>query len=182
VRVVAGSARGRRLVSPAGLDTRPTSDRVRQATFNALGSLGVVEGATVLDAFAGSGALGVESLSRGADHATFVERDRRALEAVRANLASTGLSERATVVVGDALALAQAPPPSGLPAVDLALLDPPYAFTEWAALLGALDADVVVIEANRAVDPGAKWLAVRVKRYRSTVVTIARRRPGRPQE
>ena len=73
MRVVAGTARGRRLVAPAGRDTRPTSDRVRESIFNALHSLGAVEGATVVDLFAGSGALGIEALSRGAAHCTFVE-------------------------------------------------------------------------------------------------------------
>ena len=79
MRVVAGTAGGLRLVAPPGRETRPTSDRVREATFNALGSLGAIEEARVLDLFAGSGALGIEALSRGAQHATFVERDRHAV-------------------------------------------------------------------------------------------------------
>ena len=83
MRVIAGELRGRRLVAPKGATTRPTSDRVREATFNALGSMAAIEGARVLDAFAGSGALGIEALSRGADHCAFVERDRAALEALR---------------------------------------------------------------------------------------------------
>ena len=93
MRVVAGSARGRRLQTPPGLDVRPTTDRVREATFNALGSMGVVDGARVLDLFAGSGALGIEALSRGAEHVTFVDTSPRALEAVRANLAGCGLDD-----------------------------------------------------------------------------------------
>ncbi|MDQ1424148.1 MAG: hypothetical protein QOD72_1646, partial [Acidimicrobiaceae bacterium] len=131
MRVVAGSARGRRLVAPEGRDTRPTGDRVRQAVFNALTSLDAVVDARVLDLYAGSGALGIEALSRGAAHATFVERSSVALAAIRANLDTTGLGGRATVVQADAL--------SWLPArdaVDLALVDPPYAFAEWSSLLG----------------------------------------------
>ena len=76
MRVVAGELRGRRINAPLGKKTRPTTDKAREATFNALGSLGVVVGARVVDAFAGSGALGIEALSRGAEHCTFIERDR----------------------------------------------------------------------------------------------------------
>src|SRR4051812_34670940 len=125
MRVVAGSARGRRLRSPAGASTRPTADRVREATFNALSSLDAIDGAVVVDLFAGSGALGIEALSRGAEHVTFVDNDPKAIAVVRDNLAVTGLSDRATVVRGDAL---RQLPMVG--AVDLALLDPPYAFED----------------------------------------------------
>lgn len=172
MRVVAGTARGRPLQAPAGA-TRPTTDKVRQATFNALGSLGAVEGATVLDLFAGSGALGIEALSRGAEAATFVDVDGRAASAVRANLDATGLAGRATVVRSDAARyLASHPTP-----VDLALLDPPYAFTDeqWAALLGSLDAAIVVVEADREVPLPGPWGVLRTKRYGGTVVVIAGR-------
>src|SRR3954470_20804095 len=101
MRVVAGTAGGLRLVAPQGHATRPTSDRAREATFNSLGSLGAVEDATVLDLFAGSGAMGIEALSRDAAHATFVDSDERARQAIRANLATTKLGDRATVVAGD---------------------------------------------------------------------------------
>jgi 16S rRNA (guanine966-N2)-methyltransferase len=170
VRVVAGEAKGRRLVTPRGTDTRPTSDRVREAIFNSLGSLDLLAGATVLDLFAGSGALGIEALSRGAAAAVFVEHDRHAVEALRANLATTGLGDRATVVAGDAWAhLAHAAP------VDLALLDPPYAFDGWIGLLAAVPAPVAVVESDRSVDPGDGWRVVREKRYGTTVVAIVRR-------
>jgi 16S rRNA (guanine966-N2)-methyltransferase len=171
MRVVAGTAGGLRLVAPPGRETRPTSDRVREATFNALGSLGAVDGARVLDLFAGSGALGIEALSRGADHATFVERDRAALEAIRANLATTGLDGLATVVPADATAfIASQPEP-----YDLALLDPPYGFDGWAGLLTTLPAELVVAESDRAVDPGDGWTVVRSRRYSTTLVGIFRR-------
>jgi 16S rRNA (guanine966-N2)-methyltransferase len=176
MRVVAGSARGRRLVAPKGRDTRPTSDRVREAVFNALGSLDVVEGARVLDLFAGSGALGVEALSRGAAHATFVERDERALEAIWANLVAAKVSDRAQVTSHEVMAwLARRPGPGPF---DLALADPPYAFDEWSDLLrtlAELPVEVVVIESDRTVDPGAGWRMVRDKTYGGTVVTIVRR-------
>lgn len=172
MRVVAGEARGRPLVAPPGNATRPTSDRVREATFNALHSLGVVEGATVLDLFAGSGAMGIEALSRGAAHATFVDADARALDAVRRNLDATGLADRATVVRGDA-----ARHLAGAGHVDLAVLDPPYATPddEWAALLDALDADVAVLESDRELAPPPTWGIIRLRRYGSSVVALARR-------
>ena len=171
MRVVAGTAGGLRLVAPPGRETRPTSDRVREATFNALGSLGAVDGARVLDLFAGSGALGIEALSRGADHTTFVERDRAALEAIRANLATTGLEGLGTVVAADATAfLASQPEP-----YDLALLDPPYGYDGWAGLLTSLPAELVVAESDRPVDPGEGWTVVRSRRYGTTFVGIFRR-------
>ena len=104
MRVVAGSAAGRRLEAPPGTATRPTGDRVREATFNSLGSLGLVQDVTLIDVFAGSGALGIEALSRGAESVTFLERDPRAVRVIKANLATVGLAERAEVVRGDALA------------------------------------------------------------------------------
>src|SRR5258705_6256920 len=100
MRVVAGELRGRRLVAPAAATTRPTTDRVREAVFNALGSLDVVVGARVLDLFAGSGALGIEALSRGAAAATFVDTSPKAIETVQANLAATGLT--GTLISADA--------------------------------------------------------------------------------
>jgi 16S rRNA (guanine966-N2)-methyltransferase len=97
MRVVGGTARGRRLDAPSGDRTRPTSDRVREAIFNALWSRGVLDGARVLDLYAGSGALGIEALSRGAAHATFVESDRDARRAIAANLGACGFTDRAGI-------------------------------------------------------------------------------------
>ncbi len=169
MRVIAGELGGRRLVAPSGTATRPTSDRVREATFNALESAGAVDGARVLDLFAGSGALGIEALSRGAEHVTFVERDRAALDALRTNLDTLGLgADRARVVVGDASAYLDG-------RYDLVLLDPPYAFDGWHELLERLDAEVVVCEAGTAVGAPAGWRLLRSKGYGSTVVTIYRR-------
>jgi 16S rRNA (guanine966-N2)-methyltransferase len=171
VRVVAGSARGRRLTTPAGEGTRPTADRVREATFNALGSLGVVEGARVLDLFAGSGAMGIEALSRGAAWATFVDRDPRALAAVRANLDATGLGDRAEVVRAEAgrwLGVAGR--------FDLAVLDPPYATDDatWARLLEGLDAGVAVLESDRDLSLPERWGILRSRSYGGSVVLLAR--------
>src|SRR5258706_10039093 len=104
MRVVAGTAGGLRLVTPTGHTVRPTSDRAREATFNALESLGAVESARVLDLFAGSGAMGIEALSRGAAHATFVDHDPQARDAVRRNLETTRLADDALIVAADAFA------------------------------------------------------------------------------
>jgi len=169
VRVVAGSARGRRLVAPAGEAVRPTTDRVREATFNALGSLGVVRDADVLDLFAGSGAMGIEALSRGAHRATFVDRSGPALAVVRANLATCGLAERADLVRSDWRAAI------GSGRWDLAVCDPPYDFTQWEELLGLLHAEVVVVESGHAVDVPSGWSEVRRRAYGATVVAILRR-------
>jgi 16S rRNA (guanine966-N2)-methyltransferase len=118
--VVAGTLGGRRLAAPPGDATRPTSDRVREALFSILGD---VTGLRVLDLFAGSGALGIEALSRGAGAVTFVDRAPRALRAVRANLDALGLS--ATVLRRDALATLEDAARRG-DQYDLVLLDPPY--------------------------------------------------------
>jgi 16S rRNA (guanine966-N2)-methyltransferase len=177
MRVVAGSAGGLRLVAPPGRDTRPTSDRVREATFNALGSLDVLDGARVLDLYAGSGALGIEALSRGAAHVTFVERDRAAIEAIRANLSSTGLAADATVVPADASSFVA----SGPGDFDLALLDPPYGFKGWNELLTTLPAEIAVVESDRTIEPTEGWAVVRSRRYGTTVVAIFRRATPFPE-
>jgi 16S rRNA (guanine966-N2)-methyltransferase len=165
VRVVGGTARGRPLRAPKGSDIRPTSDRVRESIFNVLMSRGGVEGATVVDLFCGTGALGIEALSRGASHATFVDRD---VELVRANLDALGFSDRATVVRADVLRWLE-----GAPSFDVAFADPPYAFDDWAALLARLDAGLVVLESDREVGPGEGRRVVGTKRYGSTVVVVA---------
>lgn len=125
MRIVAGAWRGRTLTAPPGSATRPTADRVRQALFDMLlhapwGGRNTLDGARVLDVFAGTGALGLEALSRGAGQATFIEQDRVALEALRGNIARFGAADRCRVLACDAL---QAP---GGEACGLVFLDPPY--------------------------------------------------------
>ncbi|MDQ4068917.1 MAG: 16S rRNA (guanine(966)-N(2))-methyltransferase RsmD [Actinomycetota bacterium] len=175
MRVVAGLAGGRRLEAPAGRKVRPTSERVREALFNALGSLHAVEGATVLDLFAGTGALGIEALSRGAASAVFVDADAQAVSAVKANLVATGLADRGRVVQADVLRyLAD----GRAEAVDIAFADPPYAFDGWPALLAVVPARLLAIEARAHVALGEGWDPLRSKRYGDTVVTLARRVEG----
>lgn len=168
MRVVSGSAKGRRLRAPEGLGVRPTADRVREAVFDMLGSLDAVEGASVVDLFAGTGALGIEALSRGAAAATFVEHDRVAADSIRTNLVITGLYARAHVVQADVLDWL-----SGAEPVALALVDPPYDFASWDDVLGRLRARVAVFETRRVLDVGPAWEVLRVKHYGTTVVTLA---------
>ncbi len=168
MRVVAGTAKGRRLQAPGGLAVRPTGDRVREAIFDMLGSLNAVRDAAIVDLFAGTGALGIEALSRGAARATFVDDARASLDAIRVNLVTTGLYARATVVQADVLTWV-----SGAPRFHLAFADPPYAFDAWGALLGALDAGLAVLESDREVAVGERWEVLKVKHYGGTVVTLA---------
>ena len=140
--------------------------------FNALSSDDAVVDATVVDLYAGSGALGIEALSRGAASCTFVERDRRAVGTIDRNIADLGLSARAKVVVGDAVTMAPRL------AADLAFADPPYGFTDWPRLLRAVRAPLLVAEAEGPVDGGAAWEQGRVRRYGRTWVTFLHRVAG----
>src|SRR5688572_10036120 len=152
MRIIAGTHRGSRIAAPKGLATRPTGERVREAAFNLIGP---VEGAAVLDLFAGSGAMGLEALSRGAASATFVESDRAACRTISQNLEKLDLTG-ARVVCGDAVwALRQEPR-----TYDLVLVDPPYEL--WPELeprlAGALERvlapdGLVVVETGSKTEP-----------------------------
>lgn len=123
MRIVAGQWRGRKLAAPAGDTTRPTADRTRETLFSMLVSrLGSFEGLSVADLFAGSGALGLEALSRGAASCLFVEQDAAALRAIRTNIANLHAQAQAEVRAGSVLTLGPARAP-----LDLVMLDPPYA-------------------------------------------------------
>jgi 16S rRNA (guanine966-N2)-methyltransferase len=143
--------------------------------FNSLTSLGAVEDAVVWDLFAGSGALGIEALSRGAREAVFVDGDRVAAATILANLDTLGLAGAARVVCGDV--------PQWLDDAghaDLALIDPPYRFQEWEGMLAKLAADLAVCESDRAIEPPDPWEVVRVRRHGGTVVTLLSRGALRP--
>jgi 16S rRNA (guanine966-N2)-methyltransferase len=169
MRVVAGEFRGRRLVAPDAGATRPTTDRVREAVFNALQSADVLDGARVADLYAGSGAAGIEALSRGAVHCTFVERDRSALSAIHANIAALGIGGRTRVVSGDATTMA-----ARIDA-DVVFADPPYDFDAWPELVERITAPMLVAEAPRAVPAPDGWEQGRTKRYGRTWVTFLHR-------
>ncbi len=178
IRVVAGSAKGRRLAAPDGLATRPTPNRVREAVFNSLYSLDAIDGARVLDLFAGTGALGIEALSRGAASAVFVERDPSVADVLRRNLEATGLADAADVMVADTDAALAA---LATRRFDVALVDPPYAFDAWPELLARVPAALVVAESDRGVEVGPGWAIHHRRRHGGTVVTFARERIGSDQ-
>ena len=172
--MVAGELRGRRIESPPGSDTRPTTDKVREAVFNALGSLDLVRDADVADLFAGTGALGIEALSRGAAHCTFVERDRQAVRILRDNVERLGLGARSRIVAADARSIV------GQFEVDLLLADPPYEFDGWVELLRVARAPFVVAEAGRSLESldgleASGFQVIRSKRYGRTWVTFFER-------
>ncbi len=169
MRVVAGELGGRRLVSPDGTSTRPTTDRVREAVFNALGSAGILDGALVADLYAGTGAVGIEALSRGAEHCTFVERDRDALRSLEENVATLELGPRTRIMRSDAMATASALD------VDIVFADPPYDFTAWDRLVASVRAGFLVAESGRALDDHEGWRITRSKRYGRTWISFLER-------
>ena len=151
MRIIAGEWRGRRLRSPPGLETRPTADRVRETLFSMLASrLGTFEDLRVADLFAGSGALGLEALSRGAAFACFVENDSKAAAALRANAADLGTLSRVQILGGSALALPPSQP------FDLVVADPPY-------LPGSGTSAVQAVKSAGWLAPGG-WMAVESER------------------
>ena len=175
MRVIGGEYRGRRLAAPVGANVRPTSDRVREAVFSILYSLGGVEGLQVADLFAGTGAMGIEALSRGAASVTFVEQDPRSVEAIRANLVAVGMADAeargdAAVVRADVDAwIARA-----VSRYDLVLCDPPYGYTGWETLVAGLPADLAVLESGAELPAPEGWEVLRSRRYGGTIVTVAR--------
>lgn len=190
MRIIAGLYRGRRLVAPDGLDTRPTSDRVREALFSSLGPL---TGARVADLYAGTGALGLEALSRGARRAVFVEEARAALRALRQNLSTLAVAEHTRVIAAPVARAASALIKEG--PFDLVLIDPPYALLgEVAPLVEALlsasaippGARVVVEHARKDPPPSIRGLDLRSTRgYGTTALSYYDRpaaEPGEPGE
>jgi 16S rRNA (guanine966-N2)-methyltransferase len=212
MRIIAGTSRGRPLRAPAGRRTRPTSDRVREAMFDMLASRGCFEdtgfedtgfedtggstpGPAVVDLFAGSGALGIEALSRGARSAVFVDSDQGAVATIIGNLHSIGLADhpqpqstagRASTRVGsrarvertDVLRWVAGSGMADLAEADLVFVDPPYAFDAWPSLLAALAASgfagLAVLEAPGALDTGDGWDVVKARVYGTTVVQLVR--------
>ena len=177
MRVIAGTARGVPLVAPRDRSTRPVTDRVKETLFAILAPR--IVGAAVLDLYAGSGAIGIEALSRGAARCTFVERGRPALEALRTNLERTQLGGTATVVAGNVERFLEA---DGAAGHDLAILDPPYVERAILAPLERLAAQlpggalVVVKHFWRTEVPELDGLArVRVRRFGETSLTFLER-------
>ena len=167
MRIVAGEWRARKLVAPKGDNTRPTSDRTRETLFSMLTSrLGSFEDLRVADLFAGSGALGLEALSRGAAHCLFVENDRNAIEAIRSNIASLDAISRCAIDTGSATQLRAANAP-----YDVLLLDPPYHTGAGEVTLDRLqrlgwigDATWIALETAFSEHPDVKGLTVETTR------------------
>lgn len=158
LRVIAGRYKGRRLEAPTWEGIRPTSDKLRETLFNILAPR--IDEARVLDGFAGTGAIGIEALSRGARHVTFVERDRRAAALIAANLARCGVEEGYTIECGDVVPVLQRAPADA--AFDLILLDPPY----------DADPDMVTRALAAAADrlaPGGLLVLERAKRHEPAI-------------
>jgi 16S rRNA (guanine(966)-N(2))-methyltransferase RsmD len=176
VRIIAGTHRGHTIYAPRGRDTRPTSDRVRESVFNILGS---VEGSDVLDLYAGSGALGLEALSRGAARAVFVDNDREAVRAIERNLDKLKL--QATVLRRDAVAALTTEAAAGRK-YDLVLVDPPYDMysdiqPQLARYLPAVLADdgMLVVETDARIAPELPLEERTSRKYGQTRVTVYER-------
>ena len=174
MRIVAGARKGHRIAAPKGVVTRPTGDRVREAVFSILGP---VDGASVLDLFAGSGAMGLEALSRGAASCVFVERDRDAARVIQANLEKLQLL--GAVVTNRDVAAALQDVRSRGRRYDLVLVDPPY--EEWESHAAALaellpavleDDALVVVETSDRVEPQLPLDLVTTRRYGSARITV----------
>lgn len=181
MRVIAGTAGGRRLVAPKGDRTRPTTDRVKESLFGSLHMQ--LPGARVLDLYAGSGALGIEAISRGAVHATFIEKHAAAATSIRENLATCGFAKHATVTVADVAATLAQPPREPF---DIVVIDPPYARDddELATVLERLvawlaDGALIRVEQDKRAE-APRWPDAlspgKVRRYGDTTIHEATRR------
>jgi 16S rRNA (guanine966-N2)-methyltransferase len=183
-RIVAGSLGGRRLAAPAGSRTRPTSDRVREALFSTLESVTDLAGARFADLYAGSGAVGLEACSRGADSVLLVESNPAAARAARANIATLGVAAVVRLVVADVMTMLRSPDD---PAYDIVFADPPYALPEdqltavqQALVGGGWLAPGAVLVIERATRSGpVSWIdpltELRTRRYGETTLWYGRR-------
>jgi 16S rRNA (guanine966-N2)-methyltransferase len=182
MRIIAGTLKGRRLTSVKGDQVRPTSDSLRETLFNVIGP--TLAGTRVLDAFAGTGALGLEAHSRGAAHVTFVEQDPRALKAIAANVAHCGVTEACAIIRGDFLGTR-----ARLDGFDLVLLDPPYALDDLDRVLAQAAAAArpggrIVLEHSRrrgSPEAAGAWRRVRVLTAGDSALSFYERDPAAPE-
>lgn len=170
MRVIAGSARGRKLQAPEGSSTRPITDRAKEGIFNMLLPIIELDDCRVLDLFAGSGSFGIEALSRGAGHVTFVERNRGAVATIQRNLDSIGFSDRATVLNASVESVVRTAAP-----VELAFCDPPYADDVWAELMPLIPAEVLVGHAEFEIPLADGWTELKRRDYSRSRILIAER-------
>lgn len=176
MRVISGTARGKNLLPVSGMDTRPTTDRVKESIFNIIQTQ--VRGARVLDLFAGTGQMGIEALSRGAKHADFVDQSKNAADSIRKNIAGARVEERASVHVGEACEFVKKRTSKSY---DIIFLDPPYGGELLQRILIAVETfDILapdgIIICESAVDDA--WVSpledARVYRYGTVKVTVLR--------
>ncbi|MEM6780676.1 MAG: 16S rRNA (guanine(966)-N(2))-methyltransferase RsmD [Pseudomonadota bacterium] len=178
MRISGGTFRGRQLVVPKGDSVRPTTDKVRQAIFNALNSRGAIAGANVLDLFCGTGSLGLEALSRGAAYTTFVDNSAQSLDACKQNIETCGVHEFTSVIQKDALKL----PPEKDKKYSLILMDPPYrqnlvySALEHLSNNGWIDSEaVIVIDCEKEADENLpkNFSLLDVKKYGDVKLILA---------
>ena len=167
MRIVSGIAKGRRISPPQIAEVRPTKDRGREAVLNSLSSFDLIADRHFFDLFAGSGALGLEAISRGAKFATFVDRRKICIEVIQENIEALGFVDVTDVKHCDYLQVVPTTTKN-----DIVLLDPPYNFADWDYLLSHLLAEAVVIEAESEITLPESWRSIKVKKYGSTFVNI----------
>lgn len=173
IRIISGEAKGRKIQVPQEAETRPTTDRVREAIFNSLYQLAeppIPQDCKVLDLFAGSGALGIEALSRGASSATFIDHDKDAIKTVHSNLSQLDFRQRAEIIRFDALEYLKTPDLT----YDLVFLDPPFAFEAWSDLLKFMENyKILVIGSNREIEVSDEtWEVIKQDKYSSTYIKV----------
>ncbi len=179
MRIIGGEARSRLIDAPKGMDTRPTQDKVRESLFNIL--QWEVKGRTVLDLFAGSGALGLEALSRGAESAVFVDASRQAAKVIQENVDRLGFGQKARVIRADWKSAAGAQAHHGRNAFDLVFLDPPYSMTNTGEMCGYMlscgilaQHALIVVEHAFETPPrfGPEFIVKDFRRYGDTAITL----------
>ena len=170
MRVISGSAKGRKLVVPSGDHVRPTKDRVKEAIFNSLHSYGLVESRSFLDLFSGTGSLGIEALSRGAKSAVFIDHHAEAIDCIILNVEELNYGSTSKILKTDALSFLERDD-----YFDVALLDPPYKYEHWGTLLKRVNAHSIVIESSEQVTLESDWEIIKSQKYGQTNLLIASR-------
>ena len=170
MRVISGSAKGRKLVVPSGDHVRPTKDRVKEAIFNSLHSYGLVENRSFLDLFSGTGSLGIEALSRGAKSVVFIDHHAEAIDCIILNVEKLNYGSTSKILKTDALSFLERDD-----YFDVALLDPPYKYEHWGTLLKRVNAHSIVIESSEQVTLESDWEIIKSQKYGQTNLLIASR-------
>ncbi|MEC8334133.1 MAG: 16S rRNA (guanine(966)-N(2))-methyltransferase RsmD [Actinomycetota bacterium] len=168
MRVIAGVEKGRKLVAPSGDHIRPTKDRVKEAIFNSLHSYGLVNDKSFLDLFSGTGSLGIEALSRGANSVVFVDNNQEAIDCITLNVKKLNYGSVSKILKTDALNFLKKEE-----YFDIALIDPPYKYEHWSALLEHINAHSIVIESSEKVILESDWQIIKSQKYGQTNLLIA---------